>query len=209
MMSNLKLCRSGLQQRQRSAVLYFAYENCLEKLRAHFLDEREGVEPVVEVKLMVLGNGRVGKTQFCRRLAELPFQPHGNSTHGVARSSPRDCRARAEQDRVANVGFRRPGHLSRHACSLLRDNAIFALIWAQDFERRSQDESDGLIFGNSRLARRDRARNRGAMGRRHGRRDARVRLPIPAPGPDPRDHRRDRLGSRRQRALLARWTLRL
>ena len=59
-------------------------ENCLAKLRAHFLDEQEGVEPVVEVKLMVLGNGRVGKTQFCRRLAELPFQPDSDSTHGVA-----------------------------------------------------------------------------------------------------------------------------
>ena len=33
----------------------------------------------------------------------------------------------------------------------MRDNAIFALIWAKDFERRSEDESDGLIFGNQPL----------------------------------------------------------
>ena len=61
-----------------------ANEDCLAKLRAHFLDEGDGVEPVVEVKLMVLGNARVGKTQSCRRLAKLPFQRASNSTHGVA-----------------------------------------------------------------------------------------------------------------------------
>ena len=33
----------------------------------------------------------------------------------------------------------------------MRDNAIFALIWAEDFERRSEDESEGLIFGNQPL----------------------------------------------------------
>src|SRR5271166_1994084 len=58
--------------------------NCLEKLRTHFLDQQEGAEPVVEVKLMVLGNGRVGKTQFCRRLAGQEFEPDSDSTHGVA-----------------------------------------------------------------------------------------------------------------------------
>ena len=34
----------------------------------------------------------------------------------------------------------------------MRDNAIFALIWAKDFERRSEDESDVMIFGNQPLA---------------------------------------------------------
>ena len=34
----------------------------------------------------------------------------------------------------------------------MRDNAIFALIWAKDFERRSEDESDGLISAIGRLA---------------------------------------------------------
>src|SRR5271166_6567941 len=33
----------------------------------------------------------------------------------------------------------------------MRDNAIFALLWAKDFERRAQDESDVMIFGNQPL----------------------------------------------------------
>ena len=33
----------------------------------------------------------------------------------------------------------------------MRDNAVFALLWAKDFERRSDDASDGPIFGNQPL----------------------------------------------------------
>ena len=126
-------------------------ENCLAKLRAHFLDEREGVEPVVEVKLMVLGNGRVGKTQFCRRLAELLFQPDSDSTHGVA-IIPARLPGTGENEialQMWDFGGQDIYH-GTHAL-FMRDNAIFALIWAKDFERRSEDESDGLIFGNQPL----------------------------------------------------------
>ena len=127
-------------------------ENCLAKLRAHFLDEQEGAEPIVEVKLMVLGNGRVGKTQFCRRLAELPFQPDSNSTHGVA-IVPARLPAGRDRDEIALQMWDFGGQDIYHGTHALfmRDNAIFALIWAKDFERRSEDESDGLIFGNQPL----------------------------------------------------------
>ena len=72
-------------------------ENCLAKLRAHFLDERDGVEPVVEVKLMVLGNGRVGKTQFCRRLAELAVSAR-QRFHPWRRDRPRAAAGRARRE---------------------------------------------------------------------------------------------------------------
>ena len=126
-------------------------ENCLPKLRAHFLDERDGVEPVVEVKLMVLGNGRVGKTQFCRRLAELPFQPDSDSTHGVAIIPAR--LPGAGENEIALQMWDFGGQDIYHGTHALfmRDNAIFALFWAKDFERRGEDESEGLIFGNQPL----------------------------------------------------------
>ena len=127
-------------------------ENCLAKLRAHFLDEGDGVEPVVEVKLMVLGNGRVGKTQLCRRLAELPFQPDSDPTHGVAIVLAK-LPAETDGDEIALQMWDFGGQDIYHGTHALfmRDNAIFALIWAKDFERRSEDESDGLIFGNQPL----------------------------------------------------------
>ncbi len=43
-------------------------DNCLGAVRAHFEDLTRGAEVVSDVKLIVLGNGRVGKTQICRRL---------------------------------------------------------------------------------------------------------------------------------------------
>ena len=122
--------------------------NCLRKLRAHFLDQQDGVEPVVEVKLMVLGNGRVGKTQFCRRLAGQAFQPESDFTHGVAivpaRLPTQDGQEIALQ--MWDFGGQDIYH-GTHAL-FMKDNAIFGLLWAKDFERRVWDESDGFLFGN-------------------------------------------------------------
>ena len=100
---------------------------------------------------MVLGNGRVGKTQFCRRLAELPFKPDSDSTHGVA-IIPAQLPGTGGNEialQMWDFGGQDIYH-GTHAL-FMRDNAIFALIWAKDFERRSEDESDGLIFGNQPL----------------------------------------------------------
>ena len=33
--------------------------------------------------MLVLGNGRIGKTQICRRLRGEDFQPDADSTHGI------------------------------------------------------------------------------------------------------------------------------
>lgn len=57
--------------------------NCLEELRDHLMDTESGLEEVHEAKLVVLGNGRVGKTQICRRLRDLPYDEHVASTHGI------------------------------------------------------------------------------------------------------------------------------
>ena len=42
--------------------------NCLNSLRAHLEDLKTGRDAAADIKLMILGNGRVGKTQICRRL---------------------------------------------------------------------------------------------------------------------------------------------
>jgi internalin A len=46
--------------------------NCLPRLRAHLRDLRAGAEPMRDARLLVLGNGRVGKTQLCRRRSASP-----------------------------------------------------------------------------------------------------------------------------------------
>ena len=109
-------------------------------------------EPIVEVKLMVLGNGRVGKTQFVDGWPSYRFQPDSDFTHGVA-IVPARLPAGRDRDEIALQMWDFGGQDIYHGTHALfmRDNAIFALIWAKDFERRSEDESDGLIFGNQPL----------------------------------------------------------
>ncbi|MFN5463481.1 MAG: leucine-rich repeat domain-containing protein, partial [Cyanobacteriota bacterium] len=57
----------------------FSY-NSLPSLRAHVLDLEEEAIPIKSVKILVLGNGGVGKTQLCRHLTGEPFDPAVPST---------------------------------------------------------------------------------------------------------------------------------
>lgn len=61
-------------------------DNCLERLLAHYDDLREGAAEITDVKFMILGNGRVGKTQICRRLRRRDDEPYDEavkSTHSI------------------------------------------------------------------------------------------------------------------------------
>jgi len=60
------------------------YYNCLPAFRAHVLDLEVEAIPINSVKILVLGNGEVGKTQLCRYLAAEAFDPTVPSTHGIA-----------------------------------------------------------------------------------------------------------------------------
>jgi internalin A len=57
--------------------------NVIASVRAHFRDIARGQERDAELKVCVLGNGGVGKTQMCRRLRDLPFDPSVPTTHGI------------------------------------------------------------------------------------------------------------------------------
>ena len=52
----------------REVLSHALSDNCLPRLRAYFSELDLGVEAESEVKVILLGNGRVGKTQLCRRL---------------------------------------------------------------------------------------------------------------------------------------------
>ena len=58
-------------------------DNCLDPLRAHFDDLAQGSEPLTDVKMIVIGNGRVGKTQICRRLHDGGYVENDDLTHGI------------------------------------------------------------------------------------------------------------------------------
>ncbi len=58
-------------------------DNCLPRLRSYFSELGLGAEAENEVKVILLGNSHVGKTQLCRRFRSQSFDESVQSTHGV------------------------------------------------------------------------------------------------------------------------------
>ena len=109
-------------------------ENVLDKVRAHYNDLKSGQRIDAEVKVLSLGNGGVGKTQLCRRLRRLRYNPKITTTHGVQLGKT-----------IVQVGFPSPVRLNlwdfggqdiyhgSHAL-FLHGQAIFLLLWTPELE---------------------------------------------------------------------------
>jgi len=145
--------------------------DCLESLRAHLRDLEVGEERLPDVKVLVLGNGRIGKTQICRRLRGEKFDPSVDSTHGILVTSamlPMPPQA-AEAARPGHEGAgqpSRPGEEARlhlwdfggqdlyhgtHAL-FMRTRSLFVLIWTPQTENAREYEQSGITFRNHPLA---------------------------------------------------------
>ena len=59
------------------------YQNVIDEVRTHLVDLQSGQFCDAELKLFVLGNGGVGKTQLSRRLRNLRYDPQVPTTHGI------------------------------------------------------------------------------------------------------------------------------
>ena len=91
-------------------------ENVLNKVRAHYEDLKSGQQTDAALKVFFLGNGGVGKTQLCRRLRNLEFDPSVRTTHGVQLGETTlGLDGFAEPVRLNLWDFGRPGYLSRLA----------------------------------------------------------------------------------------------
>ena len=104
-----------------------------------------------DVRLLLIGNGKVGKTQIARWLAGKSFEPIWNSTHGIqlgARTA-----SRRPTSAAADLGFRRSGHLSRHACAVPAQPGRAGAGLGGGYRRSgSTYEHGGLTFRNHPLA---------------------------------------------------------
>jgi internalin A len=103
-----------------SGILSNSYDdNCLPALRAYFQDSGPDDPRVEDVKLMVLGNGRVGKTQLCRNLAGEPFEPEANRPM-ASRSTRSSYHAAGERPRslcISGISAVRTSTTARMPCS--------------------------------------------------------------------------------------------
>jgi len=123
------------------------YQNVLDNVRAHYEDLKAGQRIDAEVKVLFLGNGGAGKTQLCRRLRDLPFDPSVPTTHGI----------QIGQTTVELDGLREPVRLNvwdfggqdiyhgSHAL-FLQGQAIFLLLWTPELERSSSYEEGGVTL---------------------------------------------------------------
>ncbi|TYP87784.1 MULTISPECIES: leucine-rich repeat domain-containing protein [Nitrosomonas] len=121
--------------------------NCLEFLRSHFADLEQGTVEVAEVKLMVLGNGQIGKTQICRNLRGEKFDDQIPSTHGILISStpfPLRKHGKTVQLNIWDFGGQDIYH-GTHAL-FMRTRAIFMLVWIQQESSAQEHVYDGMIF---------------------------------------------------------------
>jgi internalin A len=125
------------------------FENCLESLRAHLGDLRAGAVAVPDVKLIVLGNGRVGKTQICRRLRSEDYDPRVPSTHGVIVTSARLPASDGVEPAVLHIwdfGGQDIYH-GTHAL-FMRTRAAFLIIWTPEVESSAEQVWEGMVFRN-------------------------------------------------------------
>jgi internalin A len=123
------------------------HANCLDSFRNHVRDLASGEREVREAKLVVLGNGRVGKTQICRRLSRLDFDEGVDSTHGITVTAvPWTHSSGAETLNVWDFGGQDIYHTTHTL--FLNSSAVFLVAWHPDFEADRQQDSDGVAYRN-------------------------------------------------------------
>ena len=125
-------------------------ESCLERLRAHYEDLKGGESEISDFKLMLLGNGRVGKTQICRRLRCEEYDETVPSTHGVQIGAAQLTALRDPTTlRTWDFGGQDIYH-GTHAL-FLKSRAIFMLVWTPESEALHEHDYGGFTFRNQPL----------------------------------------------------------
>ncbi len=131
-------------------------KDCLERVRAHLRDLEYGAEAIPDTKVLVLGNGRIGKTQICRRLRGLEFEHQANSTHGIQVNTipfevPESEGLPDNQARLHLWDF--GGQDLYHGTHglFMKTRSIFLIVWTPESENTETYEYDGITFRNHRL----------------------------------------------------------
>lgn len=132
-------------------------DNCLPNIRAYFADLDAGAAALERSKVIVLGNGQVGKTQLRRWLLNsdampLPYDPAIPSTHGIeVLRGPLALPSGDELDgSVWDFGGQDIYH-DTHSL-FMKTRAIFVLCWNPEQEDNREQLLDGLIHQNRPMA---------------------------------------------------------
>jgi internalin A len=125
-------------------------DNALPRIQAWQKDLVAGEAPNSTVKVYVLGNGRVGKTQMRRRLLGEPFDPSVPSTHAIGIVELALAEAYEEQPAIHGKLWDFGGqsiYAGTHAL-FVDDRAIYVLAWTPSYENAEETEEGGVLMRN-------------------------------------------------------------
>jgi internalin A len=128
-----------------------AMENCLDAVRSHFADETYGSALDREIKLILLGNGRVGKTSLVKRLVQNDFDSCESSTHGI-QLVPWDLLDHEDVLRINIWDFGGQDIYHGTHTLFLRSRVLFLLVWDRDSAQQPGYDADGFHFEHFPLA---------------------------------------------------------
>jgi internalin A len=121
-------------------------EDSLPALRAHFADLAQGAVPARDAKLLVLGNGGVGKTQLCRRLRGESFQAEWDSTHGIRVTSAKLPLVTGEKARLHIWDFGGQDLYHGTHALFMKTASLFLILWTPEGEAERERECQGQKF---------------------------------------------------------------
>ena len=123
------------------------YTSCLPTLRSHFADLAKGAEAASDVKTVVVGNGRIGKTQICRRLRDEEFDESVDSTHGITVTQAPLPADNDEPDILLNLWDFGGQDLYHGTHSLfMKTRAVFVVVWVPHAESSIDYEHSEIRF---------------------------------------------------------------
>lgn len=135
---------------------YHKNHNVIDEVRAYYADLDAGAQADAEVKLFILGNGGVGKTQLRHRLCDPDYEldPSIPTTHGVELdrfATELDDKRSDVRVNLWDFGGQDIYHGS-HAL-FLDGHAVFLILWHPDFEHGEfTDPHSGVRMSNRPLA---------------------------------------------------------
>ncbi|HEX4960322.1 MAG TPA: leucine-rich repeat domain-containing protein [Thermoanaerobaculia bacterium] len=138
----------------REVLSHGQFDNCLPRVRTYLSELKLGIETENEVKVILLGNGRVGKSQLCRRFRGQPFAESIQSTHGVQIWREELRIQTGGQERVFQANWWDFGgqdiYHGTHAL-FLRSRAVFLILWTPELENRAEYDENGIPLRNQPL----------------------------------------------------------
>jgi internalin A len=107
------------------------------------------------VKVILLGNGKVGKTQLCRRFRGQSFDESVKSTHGIQIwREEQQIRTGSEEQAFQINWWDFGGQDIYHGTHslFLRSRAVFLILWTPNLENREEYSENGIPMRNQPLA---------------------------------------------------------